>query len=195
MTPEKFPLAWPPGYPVTDQRTESKFICTMAEAKDGIYTELERLRATDVLISTNVQVDKRGIIPASGRLVYANPGVAVYFKFKGEDKVVACDKWYYLHENLRAVQKSIEAIRGLERWGCSDIISRAMGDMKALPEKGSASANTWWDELGVNQFAPAAAIKAAYRVKSKNAHPDGGGSAAAFDRLTKAYTEGLNQVK
>jgi len=169
----------------------------MAEARDGIISELARLKATDTLISTNVQVDKRGLIPAAGRLVYDNPGVAVYFKFKGEDKVVCCDKWVYLHENLRAVQKSIEAIRGLERWGCSDIISRAMGDMKALPEGRifNYQHKRWFEILGVDEYASKREIRDAYRLKSKTAHPDGGGSEEEFFILTEAFNEGVNSPK
>lgn len=193
--PEKFPLSWPAGYPVTKQRQHSKFDCTMAEARDGVMTELNRLGATEALISTNVQVDRGGIVPAAGRLVYDNPGVAVYFKFKGELKVVACDKWVYLHENMRAVQKSIEAIRGLERWGCSDIISRAMGDMKALPQQGGSSNGAWWIMLEVEQNATKEQIEKAYKKLAKVLHPDkASGSDTSFNLLNQAYKEAIATI-
>lgn len=193
MKPQKFPLSWPQGYPVAERRTESKFNCTMAQARDGIITELSRLRTTDVIISTNVQIDKRGLIAAAGRLVYDNPGVAVYFKFKGEEKVVCCDKWLYLHENLRAVEKSIEAIRGLDRWGCSDIISRAMGDMKALPQNAGNSTSEWWQVLELTPEATLGeAIVAAKRLKVRY-HPDN--MATGDEEKFKQVQEALDKAK
>lgn len=190
--PEKFPLSWPQGYPVTKQREYSKFMCTMAEARDGVMYQLSRFNATDVIISTNVQVDKRGMIPASGRLVYDNPGVAVYFKLiSGELKVVACDKWMYLHENMRAIEKTIEALRGIDRWGATDIISRATEGMKALAENAGSSNGAWWVILEVEQNATKAEIKAAHRALSTKYHPDNlvTGNKDKFIQVQTAFQE------
>lgn len=41
--------------------------------------------------------------------------------------------------------------------------------------------------LGVTPDASIAQIKAAYRALAKDTHPDRGGDAATFDRLTRAY--------
>jgi len=41
--------------------------------------------------------------------------------------------------------------------------------------------------LGLARGADAAAVRAAYRRKVKEAHPDRGGSEEAFKRVTEAY--------
>jgi hypothetical protein len=189
MKAEKFPLSWPAGYPVTEHRIESKFSCTFAQARDGIFNQIDLLGAKTFFISCNVQRNKKGDL-VEGRLIYDNPGVALYFNYKGEDKVIACDKWKYIHENLRAVEKSLEAIRGLERWGCSDIISRAMGGLKELAENAGESNGAWWQVLGVDQDAPPTYIEAAYKQKVKIYHPDKPtGNRDMFELVLRAYNE------
>ena len=50
-----------------------------------------------------------------------------------------------------------------------------------------SSKSDYYDLLGVDTGADAAAIKKAYRKKAKETHPDGGGTAAAFIEVQKAY--------
>jgi hypothetical protein len=190
MNAEKFPLTWPDGFPTTENREQSKFDCTLATARDGIIYQLKLLGVSKYILSTNAQRNKAGDL-VDGRLIYPNPGVALYFIYNDEEKVIACDKWKYLHENLRAVEKSLDAIRGLERWGCSDIINRAIGNMKALPEHSGPSSQAWWQILGVKQNASQEEIKKAYWKLAKKYHPDTGStpSASLFDLVTKAYDE------
>jgi hypothetical protein len=192
MKPDKFPLSWPQGYPETEQRQESKFICTFAQARNGIFTQLDRLGVNEFFISCNVKRNKAGQL-VEGRLIYDNPGVAVYFTYKNEERVIACDKWKYIHENMRAVEKTIEAIRALERWGCSDIITRAMGNMKALAENAGSSNGAWWLILEVEQTATAAEIKEAHRRLSKLYHTDNRitGDKDKFIRVQSAFQQAI----
>ena len=44
-----------------------------------------------------------------------------------------------------------------------------------------------YEELGVDPKADTPAIKRAYRKRAKKAHPDGGGTQEAFDRLNQAH--------
>lgn len=196
MTAEKFPLAWPQGYPVTEYREPSKFKCTFAEARDGIFNELNRLGADEFFISCNIERNKKGEL-VGGRLIYDNPGVAVYFKFNGEQKVIACDKWKYIHENLRAVEKSLDSIRGLDRWGCTNIISQAVSGMKALPQNAGASNMAWWQVLGVQQTTPESEIEFAYRQLIKKYHPDKRytGDNDKFIRVQEAYKQYRSTLK
>ncbi len=187
--PEKFPLHWPQGYPVTTHRQESKFKCTFAEARDGIFFELSRLGATEILISSNINPNKNGLIVA-GRLVYDNPGVAVYFKYKGEPKVIACDKWKFIHENFRAIEKSVEAIRGLDRWGCTNIISQAVSGMKELPMNAGESYGAWWQILEATENSSPDFIENNYKRLRKQYHPDmPGGDNDKFIAIQNAYEE------
>lgn len=45
-----------------------------------------------------------------------------------------------------------------------------------------------YEELGVPRDAPTEAVRRAYRKRAKKAHPDAGGSQAAFERLSRALT-------
>lgn len=50
-------------------------------------------------------------------------GGAVYFKLDGEDQCIPCDKWRTIAENMRAIEKTIEALRGLERWRAKEMVN------------------------------------------------------------------------
>ncbi|WP_236547726.1 J domain-containing protein [Sphingomonas sp. AX6] len=118
-----------------------------------------------------------------------DPGVAVYFKRKGRDGVFACDKYDQLHDNIRAIGKTAEAMRGIERWGASEMLDRAFTGFEALP-----APDAWWTILGVDQSAAPAAIDTAYRKLARDAHPDqNGGIDGGMARLTAARDEGKRQ--
>jgi len=188
---EKYPLHWPQGYPVTETRIASKFTCTFAEARDGIFNELNRLGADEFFISCNINRNKGGAL-VHGKLVYDNTGAAVYFKFKGERKVIACDKWKYIHENFRAIEKSLQAIRGLDRWGCTNIISQAVSGLKELASGGN---KTWWQIPGVDITASPIEVKTKYKELIKKYHPDkSSGSESDFIEVQNAYQDYLSSI-
>jgi hypothetical protein len=198
---EAFPLHWPQGYPVTEKRLESNFKSTLATARDGILNEIKLLSGPDqakkAIISTNMTVNKEGLLTGSGVMAYPNPGAAVYFTYQGEDKVIACDAWKYLHDNLRAVQLTIQAMRGLDRWKCTQILSRAMSDMKALPmQAGPDTGITWWQILQVQPSASKDEIKEAYKRLAQYYHPDkpGTGNEAMFKVINEAYQKAIKNA-
>ena len=51
---------------------------------------------------------------------------------------------------LMRLAKSIEAMRGIERWGPSQMMERTFTGFAALPEK---SGSDWWDVLQVRRDA------------------------------------------
>ncbi len=136
-------------------------------------------------------VKKDGFLYASTRKIDDN-GVAVYFSLKGESRVLACDKWLKLQENLHALTLTIAALRGLDRWGASDMISRAFAGFKALPERGTGEA--WYEILGVDWFATADEINKAFKAKSLKVHPDHGGSIEEFNVVVEARKQGLDSL-
>lgn len=169
---EAFPLSWPLGYERSAKKVDSKFNCSLGKARDGVLAEIKRLNGTNPIISSNIPVKNNGQLYATGKPVDNDHGVAVYFTWKGEQFVMACDKYKTIRENLRAVGKSIEAIRGLERWGASDILSRAFTGFKALPESAGSSQNSWWQVLGIDETATYDDIKKAYKRLAAKYHPD-----------------------
>lgn len=54
--------------------------------------------------------------------------------------------------------------------------------------------NSCYETLGVKPGASRRAIGRAYRRAAKSAHPDAGGSAAAFNRINAAYNEALKRL-
>ena len=188
---EAFPLQWPPGKPRTPRaRIELSRFSPGDRPQEcrAVQEELARLGARNVVISTNIRLRNDGL-PYANDKAPADQGVAVYFTYAGGQKCFACDRWWTIEENLRAVWKSIEAIRGLERWGSKSFVDAAFTGFAALPAPGAARA--WWDVLGVSQHATVDQINAAYREKAKSAHSDAGGSDAAMSELNVARDQGL----
>jgi hypothetical protein len=98
-------------------------------------------------------------------------GAAVYFTLKGQQMCFACDRWDCVADNIQAIRKTIEALRGIERWGTGDMVQQAFNGFVALPAPPSA-----WKVLGVKPGASWTEINEAYREKAKKAHSDVGGS-------------------
>lgn len=156
---------------------------TMAQARTMLQAELDRLGARDIVLSTNVELNLNGD-PRGDRARPADVGVACYFKLKGRDTVLACDKWLRVEDNIVAIAKHIDALRGQERWGVGTI-EQAFTGYQALP-----APEQWWQVLGLAESASLADIDAAYRAKARAAHPDSGGSDAAMARLNAARDQG-----
>jgi len=93
---------------------------------------------------------------------------------------------------LRAVWKTIEALRGIERWGAKEMVNAAFRGFKALPETiimGEHTARAWWEVLQVSQTADWDVIDAAYKRLLHKVHPDKGGSDFAFQEVQSAYRQ------
>lgn len=119
-------------------------------------------------------------------------GVAVYFTLNGEQQCIPCDKWSQIQDNLQAIRLTVEALRGLERWGAKEMVNAAFRGFKALPESAIVtpySKRAWYEVLEVAQTASPEIIRAAYRQKAMKAHPDQGGTPAAFEEVQSAYRE------
>ncbi len=134
-------------------------------------------------------------MPYSKQKKGMDEGIAVYFTWEGEQKVLACDQYNRCGCNLWAIAKTIEAMRGIDRWGCSEILSRAFTGFKALPEKSDETIRKpWWGILGVGEDCSVEAIRAAYRQLAKTHHPDVGGDHQMFVEIQEAYKEGMKHA-
>lgn len=183
MTVEAFPLAWPEGWQRTKRRKAGSFIVSFARARDELLAEISRLNGKLPVISSNMQLRRDGL-PYANQPGLDDPGIAVYFTYKNKQMCFACDKYTKVEANMRAIQLTISAIRGIERWGASDMMERAFTGFAALPDKSSES---WWDVLEVRRDASRDAIEASYRRKRSEHHPDKGGEAEQFQRVQRAY--------
>lgn len=61
-----------------------------------------------------------------------------------------------------------------------------------VPEK--AVSFPWWEVLGVPRNCTRKDVQAAYKKRSKTAHPDNGGSTHQWLQLQEAYQQGLKQT-
>lgn len=156
---------------------------SVAVARERLQREVDLLGARGVILSTNVELRLDGQ-PRSDRSEPSDPGVALYFKLKGKDTVLACDRWTRVADNIIAIAKHIEAIRGMDRWGVGSL-DQVFTGYQALP-----APEQWWQVLGVSEGASVADIDAAYRAAAPKAHPDRGGSDAAMARLNAARDHG-----
>lgn len=195
---KSYPLTWPEGWPRTPShlRKDSPFtrairyasrMRSMDEACSGLVSELRLLRASGEILSTNVPRRLDGQ-PYSNKSQPSDTGAAVYFQFKGKPVSLACDKWRRVEDNIWAIVKHIEALRGQQRWGVGTI-EQAFRGYTALPAIGQSGGIKWWETLGVPLNASHDQVKEAYRLLVKKYHPDvaGGGDSELFHRIQEAW--------
>lgn len=188
--PTAYPLQWPAGRGRTKspqetwafRRTGSRARYTVAQACGLIIDELNRMGAHAQVISTNLRVRLDGL-PYSDQPRPKDAGAAVYFKHRGKPVCFACDKWNTVEDNLRAISLTLEAVRGMERWGAAELEATFTG-YAALP---APAGSEWWTVLGVPATATPDTVKAAYRYLVKQHHPDTGGDAEQFLKVQQAY--------
>lgn len=194
---EAFPLHWPTGWPRTKSPAKSRFDVSFTEARDGLVAEVQRLGGRYIVISTDIETRQDGL-PYANQRAPRDTGVAVYFERKGKQMVFACDRWNSVKDNMRAVAKTIEAIRGIERWGASEMLERAFSAFQALPAPGETRKQHWREVLGLTgqdiTRNPRERVDAAYRALAKKAHPDAGGSPESFHALQHARDEALREI-
>jgi len=187
---EAFPLQWPQGQERTRYPETSRFKLSMADARDELIWELDRMGAMYPVLSTNVELRRDGL-PYANQKEPHDSGVAVYFKWRGKQMTFACDRWDRVRDNIRAIGKTIEAIRGIERWGASDMMERAFSAFEALPSPDNIVALSCWQILDIEPHSDRDVIDRAYRSKARSAHPDGGGTREEWDDLQSAYQQAL----
>ncbi len=122
-----------------------------------------------------------------------DPGVAIYYSWKGEQYCLSCDKYKDISDNMQAINKTIEAIRGIERWGTGEMMRAAFQGFKELPPPPPEPEFDPYKVLGVGLGSSNDEIKAAYRVLAKKYHPDmPSADRKKFDEVQKAYDQLMN---
>jgi DnaJ-domain-containing protein 1 len=186
---QAFPLQWPNGRPRVTKPKRASFKRSFTQARSELADELERLGARHVVLSTNKELRLDGW-PRADQAEPADPGVAVYFEWRGRAMTFACDRWDRVKDNINAIANTIAALRGIERWGSGEMLEQAFAGFTALPAPDHVK--MWWDVLGVDRAASLADITGAYKRLVKERHPDRpGGSTAAFQELQAAYKQAM----
>lgn len=197
MTITAHPLQWPTGRPRTQhyERENAKFDVTFARARDNIIAEVKLLTGGRwgqdplTVISTNIALRRDGL-PLAGQRAPDDVGVAVYFTYKNRQMSFACDRWLKIEHNMQAIAKTIEALRGIARWGTGDMLEAAFHGFMALPEP--AAKRSWREVLGIGPSINITydILRTFFRQAASIAHPDrAGGSHDAMAAVNAAYEE------
>lgn len=181
---EAFPLQWPVGRPRTKFRETARFHTTIGAAVDRIRDEVRMLGGATLVISSNLPLRRDGL-PSARPGAIGDSGVAVYFKLKGKPMCFACDRWHGVENNMQAIAKTIEALRGIERWGTGQMVQQAFTGFTALP-----SPEQPWQVLGLDTSRPTRdQIDEAHRRLAAEHHPDRGGDTHQMARINAARDE------
>lgn len=189
---EAYPLKWPASWPRTKYPIRSQFRTTQGTAINKLYDQLRRLGATNIVVSTNIELRRDGRPYVRQLRAEEDSGVAVYFTLNGEEQCIPCDKWFMVGDNIQAIAKTVEALRGLERWGAQEMVNAAFRGFKALPEAiivGAATGRAWYEVLEVDPKCSIADAAAAFKRLARLKHPDVGGSDQEFMELKTAWEQ------
>jgi hypothetical protein len=165
MSAAAYPLKWPKGWPKTEpgKKEDGRFNQSLATALNNLKTEVVRLGGKNLVLSSNYTL---------GADRPAESGVVAYFQLDQASIAVPCDRWKLVEHNIRAIALTIEAMRGMERWGAKHMISAMFSGFKALPEKGSGVDPYEIMGLKRGQEYTEKQITDAFREQSKVCHPD-----------------------
>lgn len=147
---------------------------------------------TNIVVSTNLPLFRDGY-PMTSAMEPRDTGVAVYFKLNGKPKAFACDRFIHVSENIQAIAKTIEALRGIERWGASDMMERAFSGFNALT---NGPSEDWREVLGFQMFEAVTRklVESHYRELVKLHHPDMGGDREVFERVMRAREAAIEEL-
>lgn len=201
---DAYPLQWPAGWTRTEshKRKAGNYRVDFVKARDELVREARLLgsRPEDVVISSSMALRRDGI-PYAHQREPDDPGVAVYWAKRSwsngrevfQQRVIACDTWRTVRENMRAIGLAISSLRQLERTGASEILDRAFTGFTALPAPGEGTRPAWADVLGLDTLdgLDREKVNAAYRSKALLMHPDNGGSHEAMLGLNQARDAAL----
>ncbi len=190
-----FPLQWPSDRPRTRTRAHSRFGrgagWTVAQARDYLIAELERLGTKRPVISSNISLRLDGLLRAS-QGEPADPGVAVYFEKDGQRVAFACDRWNRVADNLYSIAKTVEALRGIERWGTGDMVRAAFRGFRALP----LPVRPWRTVFGfaADDRVSIGEVEKRFRDSAGVNHPDKGGLPSVMAELSAARDDARREL-
>jgi hypothetical protein len=188
---DAYPLQWPQGWTRSSHPRVSKFKTTGGKAHKFLLEELHRLGATGIVVSTNVPLKADGTMRQDREPI--DSAVAVYFQRDGKQTVFACDQFDTVAENIQAIAKTIEAMRGIERWGAGEMMERAFSGFKGLPAQASEGEDCW-KVLDLPPMSPANLVILVHRDMIRKLHAKQSAS-EAFSRINVARDDALRALK
>lgn len=186
--PRAYPLQWPAGWPETapERRERWPSKVTLHVALSDLSTELRLLGVKNVALSSNCSLGMDNAPDA--------PGVCAYGIYEGEQIAIPCDRWRSVAANVRAIAKTINAMRGMERWGAKHMIRAMFRGFRALP---SPQSSDWRAVLGfpADETPTADEIGRRRRELSALHHPDVGGDPHRMAQINAAADAALAEIR
>jgi hypothetical protein len=182
-------LEWPAGFDRTPTRERSKnqrFDVSPTQAFDDLEAELDRLGVDDYRYSFDAQSRQRDGRPYS-RATPDDPSFVLRWTMDGQQFAVACDRWATLRDNVRSVGLYVREKRKMENrpvtTGASEFANARLPSADESTVPGEPPAHV---VLDISPEASDDAVRAAYRERLKEVHPDVGGDPEQFKRVQHA---------
>lgn len=196
---EAYPLQWPDGWPRAKSRdSDSRFHgrvygLSPGRARDDLLAEMRKLGATEIVLSTNIELRRDGL-PYSNARMPTDPGVAIYFKLKKRPLVMAQDRFTSVAGNMRSLTLAIEAMRQMERHGGGHMMERAFTGFVAIAPPDWKK--PWREVFGVKPDwkCDYPSLRAMYLDKATKRHSDTGGNDNLMAELNVAYEEAKQEL-
>ncbi len=208
MIPAEYPLKWIIGRPRTPAQSRARAgfgssietkntagepikvlrAVTVAGALERLAHEMRALGADQLLVSTNIPSRRDGL-PFARAAEPDDPGAVLYFRLDGKPHALGVDKWDRVADNIAAIAKHVQALRGQDRWGAGTIVQAFSGHKMLTAFEAHL---TWWAILGFKEPPLTyATVDDAYHRLIERAHPDRGGNPNDAAEINAARTEAV----
>lgn len=194
---ESYPLQWKDGVPRTKKPRRSRFHTPQGVAVDNLLNELRLMEARNIIITSNVKTYRRmGInIPYAHQKV-EDTGVSVYFEYNNVQHCIPCDRWDRIHDNIHAIGKTIEAMRGIERWGTHTMMKATFKGFEALPPSTGEVYGVKQNKADYFKYCSNLdELREHYREMAKIFHKDKGGDDNTMSEINKQYKQKRKELQ
>lgn len=190
---------WPGQLRSMFERDNARFSSDYQGTLELVTYEAHRLGSDDVVVQlalSDSDLRKDGLPRAHAKPDH--PGAIVVLPESDKGRLsFACDRYGDRHrvpgwqDNLRAIGKTMEALRAVDRWGATQ--GQQYAGFAELPESSTsvqdAAAFVAWvvgtPEAWDTYLADPAVLRKDVREAAKRLHPDHGGDAESFARLQR----------
>jgi len=187
VTPTAYPLAWPDGWPRTTATGRQRWPhpVTLSVALKELDSEMRMLGVRSIVLSSNCSLGMENA---------PDPGVVAYGFYEQQQIAVPCDRWGTVAANVRAIAKTINAMRGMERWGAKHMIKAMFQGFTAIRGPGP---KPWREILGFpTESRPSVDIvREKHRDLARRYHSDVvGGSDAMMAEINAARDAAMREL-
>lgn len=191
------PLEHWPGPRTADSRS-SQFRSSYRRTCDLLDRELSHLRAEHVVIQAECdasEIRQDGMLRAGARM--RGQGVVLSFESRFGPLSYPCDRFNSWQDNLRAIALSLQSLRAVDRYGVTRRAEQYRG-WKALTLRGDDEfdnadeaaaflARHGTGATAAQLLSDADAARSTYKHEAAANHPDNGGAADLFNRISCAW--------